>query len=120
MAARLPLGVRGFFGKRAREGVALARFSTLFERKARALLPPIERRFHRPSPTLSLRRNIVPFHRRLRFIAAKNSCFSPRSLFVLRFPSLRFLSLRGPRSRRSPEVQLDDDVGLARKRCGVP
>lgn len=92
MAARLPPGVRASFGKRTRKGVVLTDFSTLFERKARALLPPIDH------PTLSLRTNILPFHRRLRYIAAKNSCFSLRSLFVLHFPSLRFLSLRGLRS----------------------
>lgn len=57
MAARLPPGVPASFGERTREGVALAHFSTLFERNARALLPPIERLFHRPSYPFSSKKH---------------------------------------------------------------
>lgn len=108
MAARLPPGVRGFFGKRARKGVALARFSTLFERKARALLPPIERLFHPLSPTLSLRRNISPFpptfafHRRQKFLLFSSFALRPTfSLSLIPFPSRTTqLTVAGSTARR--------------------
>ena len=92
MAARLPPRVRGSFGKRTGKGVAGLIFPPPSNEKP-VHCCHLSNDFFTDFPTLSRRRNIVPFRQRLRFIPAKNSRFSLLSLFVLHFPSLRFLFL---------------------------